>query len=192
MRSSPRRASTSSCWTSTTSHRGHRDDGGPSRARRRCRRAACARRGRRLRFVADWGEAHERFFEAYPLSMTTLRSSASASRWFGRLTSEERAALSRRDAFGADRLARRRSPDPVCRCWLVGVVLLWISSAWTRREKVIGTLVIPGGLALPMFLLAVTVWAPSSDGCDPPRTTPTERSSSSAAAARFGCRIRGF
>lgn len=36
--------------------------------------------------------------------------------------------------------------------WLVGVVLLWASEAWTAREKLIGTLVVPGGLALPLFL----------------------------------------
>jgi hypothetical protein len=35
----------------------------------------------------------------------------------------------------------------------VGVVLLWISSAWTARQKLLGTLVVPGGLALPAGLL---------------------------------------
>jgi uncharacterized membrane protein len=39
--------------------------------------------------------------------------------------------------------------------WLVGVVLLWISSAWTARQKLLGTLVVPGGLALPAGLLLV-------------------------------------
>lgn len=34
--------------------------------------------------------------------------------------------------------------------WLVGVVLLWASPAWRIRDKVIGTLVIPGGVA-PLF-----------------------------------------
>ncbi len=38
--------------------------------------------------------------------------------------------------------------------WFVGVVLLWVSDAWTARDKVIGTLVIPGGLLVPGFLLA--------------------------------------
>jgi hypothetical protein len=37
--------------------------------------------------------------------------------------------------------------------WIVGVVLLWISETWTDREKLIGTLVVPGGLA-PAFFLA--------------------------------------
>jgi hypothetical protein len=31
--------------------------------------------------------------------------------------------------------------------WFVGVVLLWISDAWNTRDKLIGTLVVPGGLA---------------------------------------------
>jgi Protein of unknown function (DUF1700) len=36
--------------------------------------------------------------------------------------------------------------------WFIGVVLLWISSAWTTGEKLIGTLVVPGGLVLPLGL----------------------------------------
>lgn len=43
--------------------------------------------------------------------------------------------------------------------WLVGVVLLWVSSVWSTRDKLIGTLVVPGGLALPLFL---TVFAGST------------------------------
>jgi hypothetical protein len=31
--------------------------------------------------------------------------------------------------------------------WLVGLIFLWSSRAWTTREKWIGTLVIPGGIA---------------------------------------------
>jgi hypothetical protein len=38
--------------------------------------------------------------------------------------------------------------------WLIGVVLLWVSEIWTTREKLIGTLVVPGGLALPVFLMS--------------------------------------
>jgi len=36
--------------------------------------------------------------------------------------------------------------------WFAGVVLLWVSDAWTVRDKLIGTLVIPGGLLVPGFL----------------------------------------
>jgi uncharacterized membrane protein len=37
--------------------------------------------------------------------------------------------------------------------WLVGVVLLWASARWTLRDKLIGTLVFPGGLILPFYYL---------------------------------------
>ncbi|HXY73514.1 MAG TPA: hypothetical protein VEM41_13330 [Actinomycetota bacterium] len=43
--------------------------------------------------------------------------------------------------------------------WIVGVVMLWVSKAWTVRDKVIGTLVLPLGLApavvLSFFLLTL-------------------------------------
>lgn len=39
--------------------------------------------------------------------------------------------------------------------WLVGVLLLWSSPNWTARHKVIGTLVLPLGCALPLLLGAV-------------------------------------
>lgn len=39
--------------------------------------------------------------------------------------------------------------------WLAGVILLWGSDAWTAREKLLGTLVVPGGLLLPVVLLPV-------------------------------------
>ena len=43
--------------------------------------------------------------------------------------------------------------------WLAGVVLLWVSGVWTTRDKLIGTLVVPGGLlgAAYLFLAAGTV-----------------------------------
>ena len=36
--------------------------------------------------------------------------------------------------------------------WLVGVVLLWRSNAWNVRDKVIGTVFVPGGLGLAGFI----------------------------------------
>jgi uncharacterized membrane protein len=36
--------------------------------------------------------------------------------------------------------------------WIVGVVLLWMSRVWTTLDKLVGTLVLPGGLAFPAFL----------------------------------------
>lgn len=38
--------------------------------------------------------------------------------------------------------------------WIVGVVLLWSSKAWTLRDKLIGTLVLPGGLVLSYVFFA--------------------------------------
>lgn len=55
--------------------------------------------------------------------------------------------------------------------WLAGVVLLWISTVWTTREKVIGTLVVPGGLGLALFVgLGVAVTATSARSCAEPAT----------------------
>jgi uncharacterized membrane protein len=40
--------------------------------------------------------------------------------------------------------------------WLIGLILLWSSRAWTTAEKLIGTLVVPGGLAsAPVVALLV-------------------------------------
>lgn len=49
--------------------------------------------------------------------------------------------------------------------WFVGVVLLWVSDAWVARDKVIGTLLVPGGLVAPLGLGVV---AASASGCGTP------------------------
>jgi hypothetical protein len=36
--------------------------------------------------------------------------------------------------------------------WVIGVVLLWTSNIWNTRDKIIGTIFIPGGLGLPLLL----------------------------------------
>jgi hypothetical protein len=46
--------------------------------------------------------------------------------------------------------------------WLIGLILLWSSRAWTTIDKLIGTLVIPGGLA---GVLIVAVLAGSKERC---------------------------
>ena len=56
--------------------------------------------------------------------------------------------------------------------WFVGVVLLWTSRIWTLRDKLIGTLVVPGGLTT---LVLLTMFATPFSGrsstesvtCDP-------------------------
>jgi uncharacterized membrane protein len=37
--------------------------------------------------------------------------------------------------------------------WFIGVVLLWVSPRWTKRDKLLGTLVWPGGLLAPALLV---------------------------------------
>jgi hypothetical protein len=37
--------------------------------------------------------------------------------------------------------------------WLIGVLMLWTSQAWTLRDKLIGTLLPPGGYMLAFYLL---------------------------------------
>ncbi len=48
--------------------------------------------------------------------------------------------------------------------WIAGVVLLWSSRLWTLRDKLIGTLIVPGGLAavLPALLIGSS---PSTHQC---------------------------
>jgi len=41
--------------------------------------------------------------------------------------------------------------------WPVGVILLWLSKAWNRRDKLIGTLLLPGGLIGSLILAALLV-----------------------------------
>ena len=49
--------------------------------------------------------------------------------------------------------------------WPIGIALLWTSSAWTRREKAIGTLVPPGGY--PGVFLILATFPTVADATDP-------------------------
>ncbi len=40
--------------------------------------------------------------------------------------------------------------------WFVGVWMLWTSRAWSRIDKWVGTLLLPGGLAFPVIFLVMT------------------------------------
>jgi hypothetical protein len=48
--------------------------------------------------------------------------------------------------------------------WLVGVVLLWVSERWTTSDKLIGTLVVPGGLLPVTYLTMFPVYSESCGG----------------------------
>ena len=59
--------------------------------------------------------------------------------------------------------------------WFIGVLMLWTSRAWTLRDKLIGTLIVPGGLALTWVLIVLPVMIsptkcgstdPGHDTCD--------------------------
>jgi HAAS len=49
--------------------------------------------------------------------------------------------------------------------WVAGLVLLWSSRAWTTREKWIGTLVIPGGLATSLLIGLFLLGTPTETRC---------------------------
>ncbi len=49
--------------------------------------------------------------------------------------------------------------------WVVGAILLWISPRWRLSDKLLGTLIWPGGLVGAFFALTVPVSA-SGAGCD--------------------------
>lgn len=40
--------------------------------------------------------------------------------------------------------------------WLVGLILLWSSRLWTTRDKLIGTLIVPGGIATALLVVVLT------------------------------------
>ena len=47
--------------------------------------------------------------------------------------------------------------------WVVGVVWLWSSHTWTRKEKIIATLLVPGGIALTLPWLVFSLATKTSD-----------------------------
>ena len=52
--------------------------------------------------------------------------------------------------------------------WIIGLLLLWSSPVWTSRDKLIGSLIIPGGLMLPFELFFFASYTCSGSGpCGP-------------------------
>jgi hypothetical protein len=47
--------------------------------------------------------------------------------------------------------------------WFVGVAWLWSSHTWTSKEKIIATLLVPGGIALPLSVLLISLTTRTSD-----------------------------
>lgn len=55
--------------------------------------------------------------------------------------------------------------------WIVGVVLLWTSTAWRTKDKLIGTLLVPGGLLAPV-LLALLAFRAATISCETVTVSP--------------------
>jgi uncharacterized membrane protein len=49
--------------------------------------------------------------------------------------------------------------------WPVGVILLWMSEAWSTRDKLIGTLVPPGGFLGTIFFGLLVTWGTIAPVC---------------------------
>jgi hypothetical protein len=92
-----------------------------------------------------------------------------------RVGDPETIAAEARERFGI-KPARRTWTDPAAIVllliggftiigWFVGVVLLWISDAWNTRDKIIGTLVVPGGLAGALGVGFAVSFAPNTVSC---------------------------
>jgi len=71
--------------------------------------------------------------------------------------------------------------------WLAGVVLLWLSPRWRDRDKLIGTLLIPGGLTTAFVLVAYVLGTSSmsSNACAATAAVLCEDDSSSIAPWLF-------
>jgi uncharacterized membrane protein len=61
--------------------------------------------------------------------------------------------------------------------WVIGVILLWLSNAWNTRDKIIGTMFVPGGLGLAV-VLALTAVSSGAGGCVSRATVVNGRGSS--------------
>lgn len=49
--------------------------------------------------------------------------------------------------------------------WFVGLILLWTSPAWHTRDKIIGTVLVPGGVLAPILLLGLAVIQVGGGSC---------------------------
>jgi hypothetical protein len=56
--------------------------------------------------------------------------------------------------------------------WLTGVALLWYSGLWTRSEKILATLIFPGGPALALVGASAIMGLATSSECLTPNGSP--------------------
>ncbi|WP_127355602.1 hypothetical protein [Actinacidiphila soli] len=50
--------------------------------------------------------------------------------------------------------------------WIVGLILVWSSRRWTPVDKLLGTLLFPGGLVLPVLAVGGLLYAASGSCSD--------------------------
>ena len=51
--------------------------------------------------------------------------------------------------------------------WPVGAILLWVSKTWTRREKLLGTLIPPGGYPAVLLIMSTFHWITAASEAGP-------------------------
>lgn len=68
--------------------------------------------------------------------------------------------------------------------WILGAAMLWTSTAWRTKDKLIATLLVPGGLLTPGLLLVLLLR--SSSSCGPASTAPASSGNVQACATTAG------
>jgi hypothetical protein len=76
--------------------------------------------------------------------------------------------------------------------WFLGVILLWASRVWSTREKLIGTLLPPGGLSAIVLLLLLVSGTSTCTGSGGPGRPTIERCTSSGPPAALGIALLVF
>lgn len=81
--------------------------------------------------------------------------------------------------------------------WFAGVVLLWVSPRWTRKDKVLTTLIWPGGLLAPVVVTlaggVASLMVTSSQTCaEGPATAPAAGGDTGAITVTTHCVTHGF
>jgi uncharacterized membrane protein len=79
--------------------------------------------------------------------------------------------------------------------WVIGVILLWTSNIWNTRDKIIGTIFVPGGLGLVILLATLSLSAGGSCvqvgdvGSQPTVNTCTDQGTSAGEVLGIGLLI---
>ena len=71
--------------------------------------------------------------------------------------------------------------------WIIGLVLLWTSATWRVRDKIIGTVLLPGGMLSPLLLGTLAVFATGSSSARECVGVAAVRAGSAAQQAAQDC-----